>query len=179
MYQLLLVLAITALVALDQLTKFWAVRFLSGGETVSLWDGVLELCYSENTGIAWGLLQDRRWLVVVATGLMLTFLLVVLLSGRFRTSKLVSLGGVLMLAGGVGNLVDRLLLGYVVDFIHYYKWFDFPIFNVADCCVTVGAVLILVYFFFFGSKEKEPAKEAVADGAASADADRTTDGNAP
>lgn len=179
MYQLILLLATAALVAVDQLTKLAAVQQLSGAAPVSLWDGVLELCYSENPGIAWGMLKDHRWLVIVATGIMLTFLLVVLMTGRFKTSKLISLGGVLVLAGGVGNLIDRVANGYVVDFIHYYKWFDFPVFNVADCCVTIGAVLILIYFFFCTSKEKDSPKEAAADGAAAADPDSTADGNTP
>lgn len=176
MYQIMLLLAATVLVAADQMTKWAAVRALTDG-AVSVWNGVLELRYSENSGIAWGLLQDQRWPVIIATGLVLTFLFVVLMSGRFRQSKLVSLGGVMVLAGGVGNLIDRVANGYVVDFIHYYKWFDFPIFNIADCCVTVGAVLILIYFFFYGGKDNGK-KEAAADGAAATDPDNGTGGGA-
>lgn len=179
MYQLILLLLTAALVVLDQLTKQAAVFWLSGAEPVSVWNGVIEFCYSENRGIAWGMLEDRRWLVIIATGLMLAFLLVVLMTGYFRQSKLATLGSVLVLAGGVGNLIDRVANGYVVDFIHWYKWFDFPVFNVADCCITIGAVLILIYFFFCAGKEKDSPKEAAADGAAPADPDPTADGDAP
>ncbi len=169
MYQLILLVVTAVLIAADQLTKLAAVHGLVN-HPVSIWDGVIELCYSENRGIAWGLFQDRRWIVIGITGLVLTALLVVLMSGRFRQSRLISIGGAMVLAGGVGNLIDRVMNGYVVDFIHYYKWFDFPVFNLADCCVTIGAVLILVYVFFFSGKETE--KEGAADGEQTTDTDR-------
>lgn len=173
MYQLILILIAAALVALDQVTKLAAVHYLYPSNTVSIWDGVLEFTYCENRGIAWGLLQNQRWLVLVATGIMLLFVLVVLMTGRFKNSKLISIGGTMILAGGVGNLIDRVFNGFVIDFIHYYKWFDFPVFNIADCCVTIGAVLVLIYVFFFGSKEKP--KEEAPDGAIPLDTDSGAD----
>lgn len=172
MYQLILLVATAALVAADQLTKLAAVRGLTS-HPVSIWNGVLEFCYSENRGIAWGLFQNRRWIVIVITGLVLAALLVLLMSGRFRQSRLISIGGAMVLAGGIGNLIDRIGNGYVVDFIHYYKWFDFPVFNFADCCVTIGAVLILIYVFFFSGKETGK-KGDVADGEQTADSDEST-----
>lgn len=173
MYQFVLLIATAVLIAADQLTKLAAVRGLADGHTVSVWNGVIEFCYSENRGIAWGMFQNRRWIVIAITGVVLAALLVLLMSGRFRQSRLMSLGGVMVLAGGVGNLIDRVMNGYVVDYIHYYKWFDFPIFNLADCCVTIGAVLILIYVFFFGSKETGK-KEDVTNGAQAADTDKST-----
>ena len=170
MYQLILLVATAALIAADQLTKLAAVHGLAG-HSVSVWDGVIEFCYSENRGIAWGLFQNRRWIVIAITGLVLAALLVLLLSGRFRQSRLISIGGVMVLAGGVGNLIDRVMNGYVVDFIHYYKWFDFPVFNFADCCVTIGAVLILIHVFFFSGKETEK-KEGATDGEQAVDSDK-------
>ncbi|MBO5796797.1 MAG: signal peptidase II [Clostridia bacterium] len=177
MYQLILVVATAVLVALDQITKYLAVHYLYPHNTVSVWDGVIEFCYCENRGIAWGLLQDKRWLVLVATGVMLAFVLAVLMTGRFKSSKLISVGGVLVLAGGIGNLIDRILNGFVIDFIHYYKWFDFPVFNFADCCVTIGAVTILIYVFFFGSKDKP--KEEIPDATVPLDTDSGTDEQTP
>lgn len=179
-YRVVTLLLTAVPVALDQLTKQAAAHGLADGP-ISVWDGVIEFCYSENRGIAWGFLQNRRWPVVVVTGLMLALLLAALLSGRFRGSRCLTIGGILVVAGGVGNLIDRIVNGYVVDFIHYYKWFDFPIFNVADCCVTIGAILILLYLFFSKDKSEElkeeptPTKEA-ADGAASTEPDDTTGG---
>lgn len=174
MYQLLLVAAMVVLIAIDQLTKWLAVQGLQAAP-VSLWDGVLELCYHENRGIAWGMFQNSRWVVIIVTGVVLAGLLVLLLSGRFRTGRLVTVGGTLVLAGGIGNLIDRVGKGYVVDFIHYYKWFDFPVFNFADCCVTIGALLILLYVFFSTSHETEKEKQGT-DGKQAADSDQSTNG---
>ena len=81
---------------------------------------------------------------------MIVGLLAVLLSGRFRRHRLATFGGILVVAGGIGNLIDRVFRGYVVDFLQT-DFMDFPIFNVADCFVVVGAVLLFVYFVFFYS----------------------------
>ena len=75
------------------------------------------------------------------------FILYMLLSRRFKAYKLVTVSGILIVAGGVGNLIDRIFRGYVVDFISV-TWIGFPIFNIADCCVVIGAVLLLIFFFF-------------------------------
>ena len=175
MYQIVLILIVAGLTAADQLIKTAVIQQLCPNGHFLLWDGVLEFCYTENYGIAWGMMQNSRWPVAVLTAVVVVFLLGVLLSGRFKHSRLVSIGGALVIAGGLGNLLDRVLRGFVVDFIHYYKWFDFPVFNVADMCITVGAVLILIYFFFFGSKEapkEEPHGTPLSDG------DSTTGGSA-
>lgn len=95
-----------------------------------------------------------RWLFIILTTLIMGFILFLLLSGRFKSYKLVTISGILIVAGGVGNLIDRFFRGYVVDFL-YFKWIDFPIFNVADCCVVIGAILLLIFFFFI--YEDKPA----------------------
>ena len=77
----------------------------------------------------------------------MAFILYMLLSRRFKAYKLVTVSGILIVAGGVGNLIDRIFRGYVVDFISV-TWIGFPIFNIADCCVVIGAVLLLIFFFF-------------------------------
>lgn len=160
---------ITAVLVLaDQLTKILAVQYLASdtSSAVPLWNGVLELTYVENYGIAWGMLQNQRWIVTVATSIMLLFVLLAIIRRWFVHSRLATVGLLLIFSGGIGNLIDRIVKGYVVDFIHYYKWFDFPVFNFADCCVSIGAVLILVYAFFF-SETKETPKEAAVDGTVS------------
>ena len=159
MYYCIILTAAGLLVAADQFTKWLAVQHLASGPAFSLWDGVLEFTYSENTGIAWGMLKNSRWIVSVATALMLIAVLYILMSGKIRHQKLLTFGTTLVLAGGLGNLIDRVFNGYVVDFIHYYKWFDFPVFNLADCCITVGAILILIALIFFN---KEDEKEETA-----------------
>ena len=166
--------AITAvLIVIDQLTKLAAVRHLApvGASAISLWDGVLEFTYVENHGIAWGMLQNQRWIVTVGTSIMLLFVLFVLIKRWFAHSRLATAGLLMIFAGGIGNLIDRIVNGYVVDFIHYYKWFDFPVFNFADCCISIGAVVVLIYAFFFSE-----AKGETADGTVPCENDCGTDG---
>ena len=146
--QAVILIAIAALTALDQLFKALAVYWLKGNPPHVLIDGVFELHYSENPGAAFGILQDHRWLFISVTILVMAFMLVLLMSGKFRRYPLMNISGVLIVAGGVGNLIDRIANGYVVDFL-YFRLINFPIFNFADCCVVVGAVLLLIFFFFF------------------------------
>ena len=140
--QAVILIAIAALTALDQLFKALAVYWLKGNPPHVLIDGVFELHYSENPGAAFGILQDHRWLFISVTILVMAFMLVLLMSGKFRRYPLMNISGVLIVAGGVGNLIDRIANGYVVDFL-YFRLINFPIFNFADCCVVVGAVLLL------------------------------------
>lgn len=150
MYQLIFLAWVALLSFLDQVFKWLAVQHLSGKPDIKLIKGVLELTYVENRGIAWGLFPGMRWLVLGVTSLVIGIVLYVFLTRRFGNHRLLNIGGVLVAAGGVGNLIDRLVYGYVVDFIQF-KFIDFPVFNFADCCVVIGAVLILIYFFFFYS----------------------------
>lgn len=91
----------------------------------------------------------------------MVFMLVLLMSGRFRRYPLMNVSGVLIVAGGVGNLIDRIANGYVVDFL-YFRLINFPIFNFADCCVVVGAALLLIFFFFFYEEKPKPQPEDAA-----------------
>ncbi len=158
MFQLIVVALIALLVGLDQLTKWLVVNTIGNGIPVPLIEGVFELQYSENRGAAFGIGHNQgpwvRWLFIILTTLIMGFILFLLLSGRFKSYKLVTISGILIVAGGVGNLIDRFFRGYVVDFL-YFKWIDFPIFNVADCCVVIGAILLLIFFFFI--YEDKPA----------------------
>lgn len=143
-----------ALVGLDQWTKALAETRLKGNEPFSLINGVLELHYFENTGAAWGMLKGRQTFFYVLT---LCFCALVLweiyrLHKKQRFFPFVYTL-VLMLAGALGNFIDRLTNQYVVDFI-YFKCIDFPIFNVADCYITISVVLIML-FMLFGYTEEE------------------------
>lgn len=148
MLQLIILIAIAALTALDQWFKYLAVAHLKDQPPFVIVDGVFELHYSENTGAAFGILQDHRWVFISVTIIVMAFLLVLLMSGKFRQYTLLNISGILIVAGGIGNLIDRIFNGYVVDFL-YFKLINFPIFNFADCCVVIGAVTLLIFFFFF------------------------------
>ncbi len=157
-------------VLLDQMTKYLAVVYLKGQEAISLIPGVLELRYLENRGAAFGILQGGKVIFLIITPIVLLVAAYVLVrmpdGGKY---------GILhflldcIIIGAVGNLIDRIRLDYVVDFI-YIRLIDFPIFNVADMFVSiatvVGAVLLLFGhsyrdedFSFLSLKKRKPEEE--------------------
>ncbi len=147
MKKALLLAAAAALVAIDQLTKRLAIVHLKGQTPYALWPNVFELQYCENTGVAFSLLQDQRWLFIPLSLLVSVAFIVILLRSPLGRYKTFSLCCVLILAGGIGNLIDRIWHGFVVDFL-YFKLINFPIFNFADCCVVVGACLLFIFLLF-------------------------------
>ena len=147
MLQIGLLLSIALLVGVDQLTKYLLVLYLDKQQPFPLIPEVFELQYSENTGAAFGILKNHPWVFMSITIVVLVVLTAVLMSGRYRRYKLANISGVLIVAGGAGNMIDRIFRGYVVDFL-YFKPINFPIFNFADCCIVIGAALLLIFFFF-------------------------------
>lgn len=142
------------LVALDQITKGLAVRFLKNQEPFVIWDGVFELHYLENRGAAFGMLQGQRtfFLIIGIAVFAAALYLFRYMSenARFWPLRLIAVS---ILAGAWGNMIDRLRLSYVVDFF-YFKLIDFPIFNVADIYVSVGtAVLVVLILFYYKDEE--------------------------
>lgn len=135
-------------ILLDQFTKYLAVTHLKNAAAIPLIDGVLELHYLENHGAAFGMLQNQKPFFVFMTSCVLLFCLYALFrmpdSKKYRAIHV--LGGILI-AGAVGNFLDRLRLDYVVDFI-YFRLIDFPIFNVADIYVSCVCFFGLLLVFF-------------------------------
>ncbi len=156
--QLVVCLVTAALIGVDQLTKWLAVVNLKGSESLMIIDGILSLTYAQNTGAAWSMLSDHQWILIAATSVMLIALMVVLLSGMFKNHKAALVGGVMVAAGGIGNLIDRIFRGFVVDFIKT-EFMDFPIFNIADCLIVVGAIWLFVYFVFIYSEPDKIKKK--------------------
>ena len=141
------------LIGIDQLTKWWAVAVLKNGSPIPIIPEIFELNYCENDGIAFSLLEGQRWLFIPLTLFVAILTGVILFRSPLRKKVLFSLSCSLILAGGVGNLIDRIAYGYVIDFL-YFKWINFPVFNFADCCVVVGAILLFA-FLLFGVKATE------------------------
>jgi signal peptidase II len=144
-----------ALVALDQWVKWWIVGHFAIGETAPLIPHVLGLTHVHNTGAAWSVLNQHTWLLSVVSAVVILLLLLVLVSRKISHPV-----GVftltLVLAGAVGNLIDRVRLGYVVDMFQTL-FVDFPIFNVADICVVCGGIAFCFYFVLCSEKwEKKP-----------------------
>lgn len=148
------VLAAALLIVLDQWTKALAVSHLKQKPAFVLLDGVLELHYFENTGAAWGMLKNKQTLFYVLT--LLFFVIVVYEIKRlYQNHRFIPLIYTLMLmfAGAAGNFIDRLCNKYVVDFI-YVRLIDFPIFNLADCYITISVVLMMLLLFFYYTDEE-------------------------
>lgn len=144
------------LLALDQLTKYLAIDRLKGNQAFVLIDGVLELQYLENRGSAFGMLQNQKYFILFV-GIVFLAVILFFLFKLPQQKKFCSVHILLafIVAGGIGNMIDRIRFDYVVDFI-YFKLIDFPIFNVADCYIVCGTILLfLLFLFVFKEKDLE------------------------
>lgn len=141
-------------IALDQWTKSLAYEGLRVNGPVVLWEGVFELLYSENRGAAFGILQGKQWffLLVAAAVVIVVLLFLHRLPAEKRYLPLF-FSMVLLASGAVGNVIDRLSRGFVVDFF-YFSLIDFPIFNVADCYVVAAAGLLILLTGFVYKEEE-------------------------
>lgn len=166
--------AIIAVVAviLDQVSKYFIVeaaapvdRLLEGtGDwTHEFIPKLISFSYAENTGGAWSMLDDGGWerVLLLGASFISMGLLVYILVKYYKRHPLMNIALAMVLGGGVGNMIDRIRLGYVVDFLTA-EFIEFPIFNVADCFVTVGAILLGVYIIFIEPKifKREQAENA-------------------
>lgn len=151
--------AVILLVVADQVTKLLIASHYEVGQSTHVINGLLDFTYVRNRGAAFGMLADQRWIFLVLTAAIIVAIVWAWCKGYVQhvTGRIAA---VLVVAGGIGNMIDRLLLGYVVDFIDVSPLFNFAVFNVADCCVTVGAVFMAVYVLFFFDEKKLDARGA-------------------
>ncbi len=140
-----------ALLGLDQWVKIWTVGHLALGESAPLLPGLVELLRVHNYGAAWSSFSGMRWLLVAVTSLIVLAVAYFLVRGVVR-HPLGRLAGWLIIAGGLGNIIDRVRLGYVVDMFHFTFWPSYPTFNVADVCIVTGVALGAVYYLWFYEK---------------------------
>lgn len=160
---LLNVILIAVIVGLDQWTKYLTVEHIKPIGTLPIVQDAFHLTYVENRGAAFSILQGKRIFFVVLTLVVVAVLLVVL----YRKAKGEPLlrASLIMIAGGaIGNLIDRAVLGYVVDMIDF-RIINYAVFNVADCFVVVGTILLAVYILFFdrvllSDKKKEQNEQS-------------------
>lgn len=138
---------VLATVILDSLTKNLAVISLKdhGAGDFSVIEGIFHFTYHENKGAAFGMLSDNRWIFMSISAVAILAIAIYLFFNK-ENSPLLSVSLALILGGGIGNMIDRVLLGYVIDFLNF-KIINFPIFNLADTFVTVGAALMVTYLF--------------------------------
>lgn len=141
---------VVALVALDQLVKYLVVQNIPLGEYVPFLPHILDLTYVQNTGAAFSLFSEHTWLLTLISLVMSVLLLMALVRGFFRHPfGRISLA--LLLAGAVGNLIDRAFRGFVVDMFNLL-FINFAVFNVADICVVVGGIAAALYYLFLAGK---------------------------
>jgi signal peptidase II len=154
-----LILTIFIILA-DQITKSAATQYLMGERPIEIIKNFVELHYVKNYGAAFGILQNQRWFFIVITSIVVFAMVVYMLRNSKNITILTKLSISMLSGGAVGNLIDRVRLGYVVDFIKLdLKIYNFPVFNIADIFIVVGTAL-LVYTVLFDKLEKKAVDRA-------------------
>ncbi|MBO5953490.1 MAG: signal peptidase II [Oscillospiraceae bacterium] len=148
MQYLWMVLAGAGILAADQLTKFLVVENISLFSQLEAIPGLFHLTYVQNTGAAFSALQGMQWLFVAIFALFTVGVIWEFSGKRLPFTTLERWCIVAVYAGGLGNVIDRVRLGYVVDMIAV-DFIDFPVFNVADCFITCGCILLMIHLVFF------------------------------
>ena len=156
LYALCAALAL-ALLGLDQWVKHYVTVHIPLGEAQPLLPGLVELRTVHNYGAAWSSLAGMRWLLVAITGVIIAAVAVILIR-RIVRHPVGVMAGFLILSGGLGNIVDRVRLGYVVDMFHLEFWPSYPVFNVADICVVCGTLLAAIYYVWLYEKYDKRGK---------------------
>lgn len=143
-YILAIICGVVAL-AVDQLTKFTVTQNMQLNDSAEFISGFMDFWYIHNEGGAWGFLEGYTWILLSVTIIIMLICIAMLLKSNMK-NKLLFWTVCLILSGGLGNMIDRLFRnGKVVDFMHF-QFIDFPVFNVADCTIVVGAGLLILYF---------------------------------
>jgi lipoprotein signal peptidase len=133
---------IIAVIVLDQVTK----HMIPVGTDIEIIRGFFYITYCENRGAAFSILQNFRWGFIIITVIAVAVMIRIMISQKHPLARLALS---LLTGGAIGNMIDRLLRGYVVDFLNFYPFgYDFPVFNVADICITVGVALLIIYIIF-------------------------------
>ena len=148
-YAILAVLLVLA----DQAVKFIIRASIPPGQAIPFIPYVLDLTYSQNTGAAFSILSRHTWLIILASLAAVLVMCYLAVKGFFKNA-LGRWAAVLILAGGIGNLIDRVVFGFVTDMFQTV-FMDFAIFNVADCCITVGAALLFLYVLLYMGRDRE------------------------
>ena len=157
-------------IILDQLTKLLAALYLKGGDAVTVIPGVVQLRYVENRGAAFGMLADSRWVFMIISVAMILGIGSALFLGHVDKLR-IAVPMAMVLSGGIGNMIDRIFLGYVIDFIEP-TFIDFAVFNGADSFVCVGGAVLFFVLLVEIFKEEKAKKAASAAEASTEDGER-------
>ncbi len=152
------IILIAILIAIDQFTKYIAIKYLAMGTPIVFIDNFLQLNYTENYGAAWSILEGKQMLLtLISLGIILGILW---FKWKEQTKGALNLALDMIIAGALGNLIDRLLRGFVVDFIDvkFGNLYDYPVFNFADVFIVIGT-FIFAYFILFNKYDFEKGKQ--------------------
>ncbi len=141
-------------IGLDQITKAIARSSLKPKGSITIIKNFFKFTYVENKGGAWGAFSGKLWLFIIITVFALGVMFYLLKDFNLQNNKMYSIGLCLIIAGAIGNFIDRLALKYVTDFLDFYIFgYDFPVFNVADICIVIGVFMLIVQILFFSKAE--------------------------
>ncbi|WP_455682113.1 signal peptidase II [Thomasclavelia sp.] len=147
-HKLLYLITLIVLIGGDQFTKHLVSSSMQLGQSQEIIDNLFYFTYAHNTGVAWGMLAGHLWLFIIVA-LVSAVLMIVFFKRTRKEEVLTRFGLVLTFAGMIGNLIDRMVLGYVRDFIDVIILnYNFPIFNIADMAVVIGVALIIIEIIF-------------------------------
>lgn len=153
------ILITAVLVLLDQGTKLWALHSLKPIHNMTLLEGFMDLTFVENRGVAFGMFAGQRWFILLLTGAIVG-VLVYYYQHMPRTKEYNWVRGamILVLGGAIGNIIDRIFRGYVVDFFEF-TFFEWPVFNVADIYVVIGVSMLMLLILFVIKEEPVQKKK--------------------
>ncbi len=152
------------MIALDQLTKYFVNLHLPVGDSIEVISGFFHLTHVRNEGAAMGILAGHRWIFMVFTALVIIAALAFMLSGKVKNHwGIVAIA--MIISGGIGNMIDRIFLGEVIDFFSFIFWgYEFYVFNVADIFVCCGVFVLALYILFSSDFDSPKKKEEIGDG---------------
>lgn len=153
------IIFVLSLVGVDQLIKYFVIEYLKPIGVFELLEGFIRFRYVENTGAVFGSFASHTAVLTVVSIILLVVTVYFLVTQKNK-SKLVSFTLLLMIAGGIGNIIDRIRLHFVVDYIEP-TFIDFAVFNFADCLITVGAFVLMIYLVIDIVKEEKQKKSDV------------------
>lgn len=141
------ILYLALFVISDRLTKYLAVKYLMPIGSAKVLDGIFNLTYVENSGVAFGLFQNMHFIIVPLNILIVVLCGLIMIKAVKNNKKLFAFSVTLIISGAIGNIIDKILYGYVVDFLEF-AFIDFPVFNLADIFVCVGAFMTAIIILF-------------------------------
>ncbi len=148
--------SIAMIVGMDQLFKYWVLQVLEPIQVYPLIEGVFQFRYLENRGMAFGLMEEQWWLLIGGTAVILIAGLVVIFMKKIHSKWLLAALS-LAIGGGIGNLIDRIFRGYVVDYLDFCA-INFAVFNFADMCVSAAMIMFIIWLLFFHTEPKQARK---------------------